>query len=145
MIRLPGGQGARRTQAIVQFHDLLPTVLHLLGMANNAMAMQGSSFLPVLRGDSDMHRQVIITGYYEAADRCVRDQTWSYVQRPEGESDELYNLIEDPREHTNLIDQYPEEALRLARAFGSYFRHTGAQVEVKGIQGKYELASSGIA
>jgi arylsulfatase A-like enzyme len=145
MIRLPGGEGARRTRAVIQFHDLLPTLLDLLGMANNVSAMQGRSFLPVLRGDSDGHRDIIITGYHEAPDRCVRDQMWSYVRRPEGEPDELYNLIEDPRERTNLIDEYPEEARRLARAFGSYFRRGVAQVEVKGVQGKYELASGGIA
>jgi arylsulfatase A-like enzyme len=145
MIRLPGGAGARRTEAIVQFHDVLPTLLDLVGLANDATAMQGRSFVPVLRGSSDTHREVIVTGYHEAPDRCVRDRTWSYVQRPEGEPDELYNLIEDPQERANLIDQYPEEARRLARAFGSYFRRGAAQVEVKGIQGKYELASGGIA
>jgi arylsulfatase A-like enzyme len=144
MIRLPGGRGARRTPAIVQFHDVLPTLLDVLGMANNATAMQGRSFVPVLRGNADVHRKVIITGYHEAADRCVRDQTWSYVQRPEGEPDELYNLVEDPRERTNLIDQYSEEARWLARAFGSYFRRGSVQVAVKGIQGKYELASGSI-
>jgi len=145
MIRLPGGKGARRTQAIVQFHDLLPTVLDLLGMGNNAVSMQGRSFLPVLRGDTEGHREVIITGYHEAVDRCVRDGRWSYVQRPEGEPDELYDLVEDPKERVNLIDQYPEEARRLARAFGSTFRRGSVQVAIKGIQGKYELASSGIA
>ena len=74
----------------------------------------------------------------------MRDQTWSYIQRPEGEPDELYNLAEDTRECTNLIDQCPEEAHRLARAFGSYFRPSGVQVAVKGIQGKYELASGSV-
>jgi arylsulfatase A-like enzyme len=107
--------------------------------------MPGRSFLPVLRGDADAHRKAIITGYHEAPDRCVRDGAWSYVQRPQGEPDELYNLIEDPRERVNLIDQHPEEARRLAHAFGSYFRRGAAQVQVKGIQGKYELASGGIA
>jgi arylsulfatase A-like enzyme len=151
MIRLPGGARVRRTEAIVQFHDVLPTLLELVGLASDAVAMQGRSFLPVLRGDlalrgdSDTHRDVIVTGYHEAPDRCVRDRTWSYVQRPEGEPDELYNLVEDPQERANLIDQYPEEARRLAHAFGSYFRRGAAQVEVKGIQGKYELASGGIA
>jgi arylsulfatase A-like enzyme len=148
MIRLPGGEGARRTKAIVQFHDVLPTLLDLLGMANNISTMQGRSFLPVLRGESDEHREVIITGYHEAPDRCVRNQTWSYVQRPGGEPDELYNLVEDPREHVNLVDQYREEARRLAGAFGSTFRLRSqpgvSHTHVKGIQGKYELASSGI-
>lgn len=148
MIRIPGGQGARRTQAIVQFHDVLPTLLELLGMGNNATSMHGRSFLPVLRDHTDKHREEIITGYHEAVDRCVRDQTWSLILRPEEEPDELYDLIEDPRERVNLIDQHSEEARRLARAFGSYFRPQAQRVpgrlEVKGIQGKYELASSSI-
>jgi arylsulfatase A-like enzyme len=148
MVRLPGGQDARRTQAIVQFHDTLPTLLDLVGMASNASAMQGRSFLPVLRGDTDEHRQVIVTGYHEAPDRCVRDRLWSYVQRPSGEQDELYNLSQDARERQNLIDQFPEEAQRLARAFGSYFglrsqRRTSAAL-AHGVQGKYELASGSI-
>jgi arylsulfatase A-like enzyme len=145
MIRLPGGKDARRTHAIAQFHDVLPTLLDLLSMTNNTALMHGRSFLPVLRGDSDTNRDVIITGYHEAPDRCVRDQTWSYIRRAAGEPDELYHLIKDPQERVNLIDQYPEEARRLARAFGSYFQCGVAQVEVKGIQGKYELASGGIA
>lgn len=148
MVRLPGGRGARRTEAIVQFHDVLPTLLDLLGMSNNVTSMHGRSFLSVIQGDSDTHRDVIITGYHEALDRCVRDQTWSYVQRPAGEPDELYNLVEDPRERANLIDQHPEEARRLARAFGSYFRLQSQRgvslTQVKGIQGRYELASGGV-
>ncbi len=144
LVRLPGGRGARRTSAIVQFHDLLPTLLDLLGLSDNASAMHGASFVPVLHGDSDQHRAMIITGYYEAPDRCVRDATWSYIARPDGEVDELYNLVEDPHERVNLIDQCPQEARRLARAFGSYFRRGAPQTEIKGIQGKYELASGGI-
>lgn len=148
MIRLPGGRGARCTQAIVQFHDVLPTLLDLLAMTDNSISMHGRSFRPVLAGDTDDHRQLVITGYHEAADRCVRDQTWSYIQRPEGESDELYDLNADPHERTNLIEQYPEEARRLSGAFGTYFRlrvqRGTSRSEVKGIQGKYELASGAV-
>ena len=141
MVRLPKGEGARRTGAIVQFQDFLPTVLEALGLGNNISSMHGDSFLNVLKGDSDSHRNTIITGYHEGADRCIRDATWSYIQRPEGEPDELYNLIEDPRERNNLIDQHPNEAIRLASQFGNYFWRHGSATAIKGIQGKYELAS----
>lgn len=144
MIRLPGGQGARRTPAIVQFHDLLPTLLEFVGMASSASAMQGHSFLPVLRGETDTHRQSIITGYHDAPDRCIRDATWSYIQRPPGEPAELYNLIDDPGELHNLIDQYPEEAQRLASAFGSIYTLGAVQDDWTGLQGKFELASGGV-
>jgi arylsulfatase A-like enzyme len=146
MVRLPGGQGAHRTGAIIQFHDLLPTLLDLAGMHSNAVALQGHSFLPILHGDTGKHRDTIITGYHEGIDRCMRDRTWSYIQRPPGESDELYNLIEDPRERINLISDYPGEAQRLAQSFGTYYRlalQKGvSETKIRGIQGKYELASS---
>jgi arylsulfatase A-like enzyme len=151
MIRLPGGEGARRTPAIVQFHDVLPTVLDLLDMRNSTTSMHGCSFLPVLHGETDTHREAIITGYHEAPDRCVRDHRWSYILRPDGEPDELYDLVQDPKERRNLIGDHPEEARRLAGAFGKLFRlqlqgRTKGRPfsNVKGIQGKYELASSGI-
>ena len=145
MIRLPGGEGARRSQALVQFPDTLPTLLDVMGMGNDTGAMHGRSFLPVLRGDTDAHRETIIAGYYAAPDRCVRDGRWSYVSRPEGQPDELYDLAADPYERTNLIDEHPDEARRLARAYGGVFRRGGTQVEVKGIQGKYEMASGSVA
>jgi arylsulfatase A-like enzyme len=149
MIRLPCGEGARRTGAVVQFHDVLPTFLELIGMSNNATSMHGRSFVDVVRGESDEHREAVITGYQEAPDRCIRDATWSLIQRPIGEKDELYNLIEDPKEEQNLIDEHPDEARRLAQMFGSYYR-LGSElgtsgVQEKGIQGKYELASGAIA
>ena len=44
-------------------------------------------------------------------------------------------------ERNNLVDQQPNEAIRLASQFGNYFWHHGSVTAVKGIQGKYELAS----
>jgi arylsulfatase A-like enzyme len=144
MVRLPGGKGARRTQAIVQFHDVLPTLLDVLGMCNDGSAMDGHSFWPVLQGEIDSHREVMITGYHDAEDRCIRDHTWSYIQRPTEQGDELYNLVEDPHERRNLINEFPEEARRLSDSFGHIFRRR-AVAAGSGIQGRYELASSGLA
>jgi arylsulfatase A-like enzyme len=144
LVRLPGGRnGGRRTPALVQFHDLLPTLLDLLGQANDTSAMHGRSFRPALEGDADAHRSAIIIGYHGAQDRCVRDQTWSYIRRPGDEPDELYNLTEDPRETRNLVDEHPEEARRLASHFGPYF-FRGRIAEVKGIQGRYEMGSAAV-
>lgn len=60
-------------------------------------------------------------------------------------TDNRRQTIDDPRERTNLVDDDPQKAQRLARLFGDIYRSGVPQVEVKGIQGKYELASSGIA
>ncbi len=144
LMRLPGGKsGGRQVNALVQFHDVLPTILDVLGWGNETSAMHGRSFRRVLEGDSDGHRGAVIVGYHAAHDRCVRDQTWSYIRRPEDEPDELYNLEDDPRETRNLVDEHPEEARRLASSFGPYF-FRGRVAQVKGIQGRYEMGSAAV-
>lgn len=139
MIRLPGGEKSKRTNAIIQFPDLLPTLLDILGLKWDTVPVQGRSFLPVLTGETNKHRRYAIVGYYEGIDRCIRDEEWSLIQRPEGQPDELYNIKEDPRESRNLIDDYPSEAKRLAKAFGNIFRKERRQT-IKGIQGAYEIS-----
>lgn len=147
LLRLPGGRrGGTRVQAMVQYHDVLPTLLDLMGLANESEDMHGRSFRSVLEGDADTFRQTVITGYHEGADRAIREhrdgRRWSLILRPEGEPDELYDLDADPRERTNLIDQQHEVAVRLAARFGAaYFRRQARVTTVKGVQGAYEIAS----
>jgi len=145
LVHLPGSQnGGMRTDALVYFHDVLPTILDLMGQVSNTESMHGRSFLPVLKGDTNEHRPAIITGYHRAEDRCIRDKRWSYIIRPQGQPDELYDLKNDWRETTNLIDQRYDEAQRLSLLFGDYFRR-GPVRAVKGIQGQYEMASGSVA
>jgi arylsulfatase A-like enzyme len=142
LMRLPGGRyGGQRLDALASFHDVLPTLLDAIGLGNNIEALPGMSLMPLVRGEARELRQAVISGYYGAPDRCIRDRTWSYIRRPEGEPDELYNLLEDPQERVNLIDDHPREAQRLAGMFGSLYALKGAPV--KGIQGKYEVAHTG--
>jgi len=144
MVHLPGGKnGGMKTDALVQFYDTMPTILDLLGQKNNTASMHGESFAPVLYGDTNEHRKATITGYHQGVERCIRDKTWSYVQRPADEPDGLYNLIIDPRETKNVIDEHHEEAQRLSAMFGDYFRRAPAKV-IKGIQGRYEMASGSV-
>ncbi|MBI4531026.1 MAG: sulfatase [Candidatus Latescibacteria bacterium] len=148
MIRLPdvafsGAVRRRQTQALAQFPDVLPTLLDLMGFGNNIDSMHGRSFKPVVLGEKDTHRDAVICGYHEGVDRCIRDATWSYVQRPECEVDELYHLQDDPRETRNRIDDHKEEAIRLASRFGSYWRRQPTRF-VKGVQEKYEVASGAV-
>ncbi|MCW4025992.1 MAG: sulfatase-like hydrolase/transferase [Candidatus Bathyarchaeota archaeon] len=143
IVHMPGEHSGGKTEAIVQFPDLLPTILDVLNLESNALSMHGESFVPVLEDETGEHRKAIITGYHEGIDRCIRDREWSYIQRPEGEPDELYNLLKDPKERISLIDENPEEAQRLSSLFGQYYRRAGVRV-VKGVQGRYEVASSSI-
>ena len=144
IVRFPGGEhGGQRLDALASFHDVLPTLLDALGLGNNLEALPGKTLMPVVRGEVEGVREAIISGYYGAPDRCIRDKVWSYIRRPQGEPDELYNLVEDPQERSNLIDEFPDEASRLAAQFGSLYALKGEPV--KGIQGKYEVADTPVS
>jgi arylsulfatase A-like enzyme len=143
LVRLPGARGGgRRAHALVQFQDVLPTILDVAGLGADLGAMHGASFRPVLDGRADRHRDAVITGYFEGLDRCVRTAEWSYIARPVGQQDELYHLGRDPLERDNLIDTHREEAERLSRIFGRYYR--ARRRPRSEIQAKYELAASGL-
>jgi arylsulfatase A-like enzyme len=143
MVRLPRGwHGGERTEALVQFQDVAPTLLDLLGFRETLGAMHGRSFRAVLEREADEHREAIITGYHEGIDRCIRTKRLSFIERPTGEPDELYDLGEDPREQRNIVETHREEAAWLARSFGRIYR--SRRRRATGIQGKYELSSSGL-
>ncbi|MEM1607175.1 MAG: sulfatase [Candidatus Bathyarchaeia archaeon] len=137
MMHVPGFKH-RDVHALIQFPDVLPTALEILGLKSEARCMQGWSFLEVVEGLREEHRSHIIAGYHEAADRCVRNREWSYVKRPEGQPDELYYLVEDPKERNNLIDCRIDVAKSLSSYYGLYFHRMETPWLVKGLQGRYE-------
>jgi arylsulfatase A-like enzyme len=150
LLRLPGGRhGGRRVGAMVQYHDVLPTLFDLMGLGAEAHDMHGRSFRAAIEGDAAAHRQTCITGYHAGVDRVIRHQEdggrqWSLILRPQGEPDELYDLDADPRETNNLIDAHHDVAVALAGRFGpAYFRRSGTAplAAIKGVQGAYEVAS----
>lgn len=144
LVRLPGQEEGRVTDALIAYPDVLPTVLDVLGLAKEATTMAGRSFRPVLEGQASAHRDAVVMGYHEAGDRCIRDHRWSYILRPGDQPDELYDLQNDPRETENLVDRHPEVAAELVgRVSSLFFREDRG--EIKGLQGRYEMASGAIA
>jgi len=74
-----------RTAAMVQWTDFLPTLLEAAGGRSPA-EIDGRSFLPVLRGEADAHRDRIFTTHTTDGrmnvypSRAVRDGRWKYIR-----------------------------------------------------------------
>ena len=130
----------RRVDALVQTHDILPTILDLVGLEDETIAMHGKSVWPLVTGEKEKLRDYVIVGYHESEHRCVRDKEWSYIHRPEGERCELYNLKEDPKERRNLIDECPAKAEELASHLGRYFRIM--EPKISSLQLRYEISGT---
>jgi len=122
LIRHPQGLYAgKRADALLQMPDILPTILDIMGLGVETQVMPGRSFWPIVKQEKEKIRDWIVTGYHESLHRCVRDKDWSFILRPEGDENELYNLKDDPGETRNLIDEHPEKAKELISYLGRYF------------------------
>ena len=74
-----------RTDAMVQWMDILPTLVDVAG-GTPPRNIDGRSFEPVLRGETDVHRTVIYTTHSGDRDfnvfpmRSVRTADWKYIR-----------------------------------------------------------------
>ncbi len=111
---VPGGMSISDTVVSV---DFFPTILEIAGIDDlNQHRRTGRSLLPLLRGDSvdhwdqDLYAEYDMIHYAEASLRCYRTPQYKLIRDLHNEGrDEFYNLQDDPRETSNLIDDSRQE------------------------------------
>lgn len=109
--RLPAG---RPVDAMVSAYDFMPTVLDYLGVKPPTdRNLPGRSFAPMLRGDKQPDWPDAVFGEYGQL-RFIRTADHKYVHRANGGPFELYDLVKDPDETNNLVDQPEHRELRNA-------------------------------
>ncbi len=132
-------------QALVEFVDLVPTILELLGIPP-LPGVQGVSFEEVVRGQAREHRQSLFAEYLPDNQAMLRTRRWKYIftsgqhdlalgyatgNPPTGIEHRLYDMVEDPQEFTNLADR-PELAETLGSLQGQLldrFKHTDPRAD----------------
>lgn len=110
---LPAGT---RIPAVVRTVDIAPTILDLLELPP-LDGVQGASLLPLIRNpaedpDRTAYGETIESAltFGGAALRYVRRGPWKYIHKVEPE---LYDVVNDPGERTNLAAVHPEEVAEL--------------------------------
>jgi arylsulfatase A-like enzyme/Flp pilus assembly protein TadD len=110
IFRLPGKAKARRIKGVVGLIDIVPTICSLLGikMPSVVHGMDLSAFIKGHKSKvQDRHifcESLLATKYNGNSLLGVVTDRWKYIQttRPE-----LYNLVKDPHETNNLINELP--------------------------------------
>lgn len=77
-----------RTDALVQYADIAPTLLELAGgdASAAALALDGASFAAVLRGEAQKHREFVYGAHNNIPEgpaypiRAITDGTWRYIR-----------------------------------------------------------------
>ena len=87
-------------------YDFMPTLLGYLGLdADSDQPLPGRDFSPVLRGESMAGDTPVFVLDEYGPTRMIRTQRWKYVHRYPDGPNELYDLVNDPLETRNLVDE----------------------------------------
>lgn len=106
-----GADDGRFCRAPVSLQDLYPTVLSLAGLAR-PVHVAGQDLGPALSDpDTRLHRPVLTT--WQRGNHALRDDRWCYIRYKDG-SEELYDDLNDPDQHTNLAQHPDYQAVRAA-------------------------------
>jgi arylsulfatase A-like enzyme len=136
------GNGFGRSEvrnALVEYIDVVPTIIDLLGM-NAIEECQGNSFKSVLLGE-DHFKNYVFSEYLEDNLAMVRSEKWKYMftsgrrdlgigyktgYGPSGIVHRLYNLSDDPNEMRSLaeIPAYTDTLILLKNEMLKIFMQT---------------------
>ncbi|MFO7945434.1 MAG: sulfatase-like hydrolase/transferase [Armatimonadota bacterium] len=107
--RIPEGHVS---DAMMSAYDFMPTLLDYLGMENEIPEEQnlpGTSFAPIWEGNDEQGPEIVVVYDEYGPVRMIRTEEYKYVERfPDGPN-ELWDLVNDPDERENRIDD-PELA-----------------------------------
>jgi len=119
--RIPVG---RTSDALLSGYDLFPTLVDYGGLRPDpGRPRPGRSFRDVLEGRDDMSDAPVVVYDEYGPVRMVRTRDWKYVHRHPNGPHELFDLVADPGERTNRIDDPSAAAIRdtLSRRLDDWF------------------------
>jgi len=98
--RVPGQKTTGLTSSrAVSLLDIYPTLVDLCGLPE-AERLEGQTLVPLI-GNPDLEWEKPVLSTWRYKNHAVRSDEWRYIHYRDG-GEELYNLIDDPGEHTNL-------------------------------------------
>jgi arylsulfatase B len=130
-VRYPAGglQGGRDVKRLAAHIDILPTLLDLCGVKPPAgLGFDGSSLVPLLQNPEspDWPDRTLVVENQRVVDpvkwrnTSVMTDRWRLVNHKE-----LYDIQSDPGQKTNLFQQHPDVAAKLAAFYDSWWTDVG--------------------
>jgi arylsulfatase A-like enzyme len=107
------GPGIRkgRSAALVQMHDMFPTLCALAG-TKPPEGVEGENVVPVIQGSRQQVREFAF-GVYKDVQRMVRDSRHKLIWYPKAARFQLFDVVADPWELADLSAR-PERSAKLA-------------------------------
>ncbi|MHA1711770.1 MAG: sulfatase family protein [Candidatus Freyarchaeota archaeon] len=101
---LPSG---KIIEGYVQQTDIAPTILSILGAEKSKLpAFDGESLLPIIEGEKKAREEIFVEE--DEGHRAFIQGKWKYILDYFSQTEELYNLDDDPMEVINLASKEKE-------------------------------------
>lgn len=127
IVHFPDGFGQGVWDDVVESIDLAPTLLERVGV-EGAAGIQGSSLLPMLRGERGGDQGTAISESPFLGRRiALTTREARYFLTVKGGASELYAYRDDPFEQHDLASEEPDRLRRLRRAVGRWQRGVQSQ------------------
>lgn len=119
--------------------DLFPTFLDVAGISREADGtVDGISLVPLLTGAGELDRDALYFHYPNYAfhkrnrlGSAVREGRYKLIRRYDDDSHELYDLVSDIGEETNLADSQPQIATRLRTRLDQWLKDSHAKLPIR--------------
>lgn len=144
LIYVPGVK-PHRTDALVSAPDLMPTILELADV-EVPDTVQGSSFLPVIKGERDTHHDLVVssmplqnpgavTRAVDGKEREVKaffpativTDRWALLYTRENEPIELYDIASDPLQTKNVAAENSSVAEDVHKRYYEFLKGIGTE------------------
>lgn len=141
IVRWPGHtQAGKISNALVELIDLNATLLEAAEI-ELPEHHQGASFLPILEGETDGHRESVRCEYFDSLDSFFTDGTGAFgmMYRTERHklcvdhgfgTGQLFDLKSDPNEHRNLWDDPEFSDLKTSLLLAAFDDHVLKSTDV---------------
>ena len=152
LVSWPGHIAPRlETDAVVSGVDIYPTVLDLAGLPlRETEHRDGVSLAGALRDKTPVPDRMLVWHYPHYGNQggdpssIVRHGNWKLVHTYEDDRDELYRLVEDPMETTDVAAIYPEQTKRMRAELESWLREAEVALPVRNPDYDPEVAVAAI-
>ncbi|GGZ24633.1 N-acetylgalactosamine-6-sulfatase [Echinicola pacifica] len=104
--------------------DIFPTVIEAAGIKSPDKKLDGVNILPYMRGIAEKPHRVLYWRYSDGAGYAVRDGNYKMVYSGYKEEYFLFDMEEDPFEHTDLKTLFPEKLHSLQQLYSAWNENT---------------------
>ena len=111
IVRVPWlNKPGARVPALVETVDFYPSLVELAGlpMPDSKPRQEGTSWVPLLHVPDQPWKKAVFVFDTKENFRSVKTLQYDYLVDRNGENEQLYDMIADPKETTNIITQKPE-------------------------------------